>query len=67
MGIHWIKEIVQIGMRGIGSARCEEVEDAERYSADIITAYEMHSVGMEAILSRIPDDGFIYLTIVQMA
>lgn len=54
-------------MRGIGSARCEEVEDAERYSADIITAYEMHSVGMEAILSRIPDDGFIYLTIVQMA
>ena len=59
----WIDKIVQIGMRGIGSARAAEVEDARAYGADIITAYEMHKFGMEAVLERIPDGGPYYLTI----
>lgn len=59
----WIDKIVQIGMRGIGSARNAEVEDAIAYGADIITAYEMHDIGMDAVLARIPDGGPYYLTI----
>ncbi len=59
----WFDKIVQIGIRGIGSARTGEVEDARAYGADIVTAYEMHDIGMEAVLARIPDGGPYYLTI----
>ena len=59
----WIDKIVQIGMRGIGSARTGEVDDARGYGADIIDAYEMHEIGMDAVVDRIPDDGPYYLTI----
>ncbi|MGI9271523.1 MAG: agmatinase [Woeseiaceae bacterium] len=59
----WINEIVQIGLRGIGSARENEVEDARAYGADLISAYEMHDIGMDAVLDRIPDGGPYYLTI----
>ena len=59
----WFDKIVQIGMRGIGSARQGEVDDARAYGADIITAYEMHNIGMDAVLDRIPDGGPYYLTI----
>jgi len=59
----WIDKIVQIGMRGIGSARDAEVEDARKYGADIIDAYEMHRIGMAKVLQRIPDGGPYYLTI----
>ena len=59
----WFGPIVQIGIRGIGSARTAEVEDARSYGADIITAYEMHDMGMRAVLDRIPDGGPYYLTI----
>ena len=59
----WFGPIVQIGIRGIGSARTGEVEDARDYGSDIITAYEMHDIGMDAVLDRIPDGGPYYLTI----
>jgi len=59
----WFGPIVQIGIRGIGSARTGEVEDARAYGSDIITAYEMHDIGMDAVLDRIPDGGPYYLTI----
>jgi len=59
----WFDKIVQIGMRGIGSARTAEVNDAREYGADIITAYEMHDIGIDAVLDRIPDGGPYYLTI----
>jgi len=59
----WIDRIVQIGIRGIGSARTAEIEDARAYGADIISAYQMHDMGMDAVLDRIPDGGPYYLTI----
>lgn len=59
----WIDKIVQVGMRGIGSARTGEVKDALAYGASIISAYDMHDTGMEAVLDRIPDGGPYYLTI----
>ena len=58
-----IGEIFQIGIRGQGSGRAEEVETALRYGAHIITAEELEDQGMAAILARIPDGGRYYLTI----
>ena len=40
----WIDKIVQIGMRGIGSARDGEVKDAINYGAEIIDANGMDLV-----------------------
>ncbi|MBV9785027.1 MAG: agmatinase [Acidisphaera sp.] len=58
-----VGDIVQIGIRGQGSARAGEVADALAYGAKLITAYEVHDRGMEAVLERIPDGGSYYLTI----
>ena len=58
-----IGEIFQIGIRATGSARTEEVEAARAYGAHIVTAYELHDVGMDAVLARIPDGGRYYITV----
>ena len=58
-----IHEIFQIGIRGSGSARAEEVDAARRYGAHIITDSELQDRGMGAILDTIPDGGRYYLTI----
>lgn len=58
-----VDKIYQIGIRGQGSARTEEVEAARKYGANIITVYELHKRGMDAILAQIPDGGRYYLSI----
>ena len=51
-----INDIFQIGLRSAGSARLEEVEAARNYGANLISDIELQDVGMQDILSRIPDD-----------
>ena len=58
-----IGEIFQIGLRCQGSARAEEVDAALSYGAHLITAFELHDMGMDAVLERIPGGGDYYLTI----
>lgn len=58
-----VERIVQIGLRAQGSGRTEELAAARAYGAELITAYELHDIGMEAVLARIPDGGNYYLTI----
>ena len=58
-----IKGIFQLGIRGQGSARTEEVEAARAYGANIITANEWQDIGTAALLKRIPDGGRYYRTI----
>jgi agmatinase len=58
-----IGAIFQIGIRSSGSARAEEVAAARAYGAAIVTAWELHDIGMDAVLARIPDGGRYYLTI----
>ena len=59
----WIEGIFQIGLRGVGSARAQEVAAARDYGAEIVTAYEVHESGMASVLDRIPAGGDYYLTI----
>ncbi len=59
----WIGDIFQIGLRGVGSARTSEIEDAKAYGANLISAYEMHEIGIQAVLDRIPEGGKFYLTV----
>lgn len=59
----WIGKITQVGLRGFGSLKEEEINEARSYGSDIITAYEMHDMGIEAVLDRIPEGCPYYLTI----
>jgi len=58
-----VGDIFQLGIRAQGSARLEEVEAAQAYGANIITAYDIHDNGIESVLERIPAGGRYYLTI----
>lgn len=48
--------IVQTGMRGLGSARQQEVRDAMDWGARLITARDVHDNGIEQVLEHIPED-----------
>ena len=58
-----VGDIFQIGLRATGSARQEEFDAATAYGANLISAYELHDEGMDAVLARIPDGGRYYITI----
>lgn len=49
-----IAGIVQAGMRGIGSARTEEVEAARQWGARIFTSRHIHHHGLTDVLDAIP-------------
>ena len=59
----FIKNIVQIGLRAQGSGRPADYQAAIDYGATLISAYEMHEIGIKAVLDRIPDGGNYYLSI----
>jgi agmatinase len=59
----WIEGMVQIGLRAQGSARPQDVADAQAYGSQIVSSYEVLERGMEAVLARIPDGRRYYLSI----
>ncbi len=59
----WIKRIVQVGARGIGSARPQDFDDARAWGAHIIPAQSLHADGVSSILKLIPDSSEVLVTI----
>ena len=59
----WIETIVHVGIRGLGSARSHEADDARAYGATIITAREVHARGVSHVLDQIPDGRDYLLTV----
>lgn len=53
----------QIGIRGQGSARTEEIDAAKAYGANIFTAYAVHDDGIDAVLEKIPAGRKYYITL----
>jgi agmatinase len=49
-----VKQIVQVGMRGLGSAREREIADAKSWGAKLVTARDVHLHGIKAALDNIP-------------
>lgn len=52
----FVEAMVQVGARGVGSARREEVEAALAWGSRILTAEQVRSSGPEAILAGLPAD-----------
>ena len=58
----WVQGMAQIGIRGSGSARRAEFDAARAYGSVLIGAEELHRVGVEDVLRRIPAADRYYIT-----
>ena len=57
----WVDNIIQVGMRHVGSARRGEYEEALDWGARIITARQVFREGIECALDLIPAAGDVYI------
>jgi len=58
-----IKDITQIGLRGLGSSRKEDFDDAENYGSQLISAKEADKLGVDKVVESIPKADKYYVTI----
>ena len=58
----WVGGMAQIGLRGIGSGRQLEYDEARAYGSILVGAEELRTVGVEAVLARIPAADRYYIT-----
>jgi agmatinase len=59
----WIDQLIQAGIRGVGSARLEDVEAAQACKARIITAKTIQDGGIDQILRSVAEGSSCLLTI----
>jgi agmatinase len=58
-----VERIVQVGMRGLGSARRVEVEAAQAWGAEIVPARRVHAGGIGPVLDLIPEGARCVITL----
>lgn len=58
----WVGRIVQVGLRGPGSARPVDVEEALAAGNVLVTADEVHDRGTDAVLRHLVDDAPWFVT-----
>jgi agmatinase len=59
----WIERIVQVGLRGVGSAREREVADARAWGVHIVPAADVHRHGIGPVLELVPDGSRCFVTL----
>lgn len=59
----FVRGMTQIGMRGTGSARREELEAARAWGSRIVTAAEVHRLGIDAVVDSLPREVNFFITI----
>ncbi len=59
----WIKEIIQVGARGIGSARPADYHDALEWGVTFVPMKEYLIHGIDTILDAIPTDSNLFITL----
>jgi agmatinase len=57
-----VERIVQVGLRGVGSARANDLDDARRAGNVLITAAEARRSGIGEVLRSVPDDASVFLS-----
>lgn len=59
----WVKSMAQVGLRGIGSARQQEIDDALSFGSVFIRSREIHQKGVNACIEMIPEANNYLITI----
>jgi agmatinase len=59
----FVRSITQVGMRGVGSARPEEVDAARAWGARLITVREARATGMAALAQLLPEAGRLVIQV----
>lgn len=49
-----VERIIQVGQRGIGSARPSDVEDARKWGVSFVTARDVFAKGVQSVLDLVP-------------
>ncbi|RVC77373.1 agmatinase [Mesorhizobium sp. M4A.F.Ca.ET.022.05.2.1] len=55
--------MVQVGIRGVGSAGLAEIEAAQRFGSRFVTVREVHAQGIDAALRHIPEGARVVITL----
>ena len=59
----WVDGLIQVGIRGVGSARSEEVKAAQAYGVQVITARKIFTNGISQVSDCVPDGARCVITI----
>lgn len=57
-----VQGMVQVGLRGVGTARAQEVNDARDWGSRLITAADVHMEGIEKAIGHIPEGANVIVT-----
>ncbi|MBN7773279.1 agmatinase [Clostridium aminobutyricum] len=58
-----IDKMAQIGLRGIGSSKESDFMEAKAYGSQLISAREVHKIGVEGVLKKIPKAEKYFVTV----
>ena len=58
-----VGKMMQIGIRGIGSSRKSDFDDARTYGSIILTSKDVRQMGVNAVIDMIPKAKHYYITI----
>jgi agmatinase len=58
-----VGEMVQVGRRGVGSARPADLAAAEARGVHFFGAHDVHRGGVQAVLDRVPRGGNVFITV----
>lgn len=59
----WVRAMVQVGIRGLGSGEAWQHDDARHWGSRIVTSYELHENGPESVLSHIDPGSPVFVSI----
>jgi agmatinase len=59
----WVRTVVQVGLRDVGSARDAEVAAARAAGNILVRAEEVHERGVDGLAELFPEGGRVYITI----
>lgn len=59
----WVSRVVQVGLRGVGSARPSDVADAQAAGHVLVPASQVHEYGVGAVTEHLTDDAPWFITL----
>lgn len=59
----WVERMIQVGMRGVGSARAEEVNAARSWGSHLVRSAEVHRLGVQPVLDLVPAGARCFVTV----